>query len=168
MKPLSRTCAWNHGICMCDHASTITHVDRIKKSSLLHHGMTVMTVMSLLKCNYSINVSLWHSVIFIDIFTISNYLVKHCTFSHFSTYRQSLIQLTFGQLWQQAGTLVIQNNDASNMTTVLRALVRIWFVDLAFMHHMFNINLAETRNSMQNRLTYSFVIVWIHIIPLLQ
>ena len=62
---------------VCDRASTITHVDRVKKSNPWYNKIWLC-----------LNVTIWSSqicfsVIFIHIVIISKYLGKNCTYSHF-------------------------------------------------------------------------------------
>ena len=62
---------------VCDHASTITHVDRVKKSNPWYNKIWLY-----------LNVTIWSSqiclpVIFIHFVKISKFLGKKCTYSHF-------------------------------------------------------------------------------------
>ena len=62
---------------VCDRASTITHVDRVKESNPWYNKIWLC-----------LNVSIWSSqicfsVIFIHNVIISKYLGKNCTYSHF-------------------------------------------------------------------------------------
>ena len=62
---------------VCDRASTITHVDRVKKSNPWYNKIWLC-----------LNVTIWSSqiclsVIFIHFVIISKYLGKNCTYSHF-------------------------------------------------------------------------------------
>ena len=62
---------------VCDRASTITHVDRVKKSNPWYNKIWLC-----------LNVTIWSSqiclsVIFIHFVIISKYLGKKCTYSHF-------------------------------------------------------------------------------------
>ena len=62
---------------VCDRASTITHVDRVKKSNPWFNKIWLC-----------LNVTIWSSqiclsVIFINFVIFSKYLGKNCTYSHF-------------------------------------------------------------------------------------
>ena len=92
---------------VCDRASTITHVDRVKKSNLWYNKIWLC-----------LNVTIWSSqicfsVIFIHFVMIQNIWEKKIALIHTFCNHPSLLQLIFGRLLKHASALAIKSNDNS-------------------------------------------------------
>ena len=140
---------------MCDRASTITHIDRVKKSNPWYNKIWLCLNVTISSSQICL------SVIFIHFVIISKYLGKNCTYIHTFFNHTSLLQLIFGRLQKHASPLAIQSKDNSK-TLEWQVFSQgwwgldlpIWYLRITF--PMYSYSWCATRNPVPDS-TYHLV-----------